>query len=160
MPDSYAPQFRAMVVEQVRSGQKVADVAASLELPEGTVYRWVRQDRIDRGELSGTSTAETTELREARRRIAELESELATVKRASALFAQGRVVRPKDLFGIVETLAKEGHGAKRVCRMLAVAPSGFFSWRTRAPSDRAIRRAWLTDLIIQVHSQSRRTYGW
>ena len=69
-------------------------------------------------------------------------------------------MRPKDLFGIVETLAKEGHGAKRVCRILAVAPSGFFSWRTNAPSDRAIRRAWLTDLIIEVHDKSRRTYGW
>ena len=51
MPYSYAPQFRAMVVEQVRSGRRVAEVAESLELAEGTVYRWVRQDRIDRGEL-------------------------------------------------------------------------------------------------------------
>ena len=160
MPYSYAPQFRAMVVEQVRSGRRVAEVAATLELAEGTVYRWVRQDRIDRGELAGTSTPETAELRAARRRIAELESELATVRRASDLFAEGRVVRPKDLFGIVETLAKEGHGAKRVCRILAVAPSGFFSWRTNAPSDRAIRRAWLTDLITEVHDKSRRTYGW
>ena len=95
MPYSYAPQFRAMVVEQVRSGRRVAEVAESLELAEGTVYRWVRQDRIDRGELAGTSTPETAELRAARPRIAELESELATVKRASDPVCRGAGGAPK-----------------------------------------------------------------
>lgn len=160
MPRSYASQFRAMVVNQVRGGRSVAEVAASLELAESTVFRWVRQDRIDRGELEGTSTAESAELRAANRRIAELESELATVRRASELFQKGPVVRPKDLFGLVETLATEGHGTKRVCRILGVAPSGFFRWRASPPSSRALRRAWLTDVIAEIHVRSRRTYGW
>jgi len=160
MPHAYASQFRVMVVEQVRSGKRVVDVASSVDVAEATVYRWVRQDRVDRGELAGTSTSETAELRAARRRIVELESELATVRRASELFAEGRVVRPKALFGIVETLAREGHGTKRVCRLLRVAPSGFFRWRSMPPSGRAIRRAWLTDVIREIHERSRRTYGW
>ncbi|HEX2282072.1 MAG TPA: IS3 family transposase, partial [Thermomicrobiales bacterium] len=160
MPRSYAAQFRAMVIEQVRSGRRVAEVAATLELPESTVFRWVRQDKIDRGELAGTSTAESAELRAAKRRIGELEAELATVKRATELFEKGRVVRPKDLFAIVETLASEGHGTKRVCRLLQVAPSGFFRWRLMPPSARAIRRAWLADVITEIHVLSRRTYGW
>jgi transposase len=50
MPNGYASQFRAMVVEQVRAGRRVVDVAASVEVPPSTVFRWVRQDRIDRGE--------------------------------------------------------------------------------------------------------------
>lgn len=95
MPRSYASQFRAMVVNQVRGGRSVAEVAASLELAESTVFRWVRQDRIDRGELEGTSTAESAELRAANRRIAELESELATVRRASELFQKGSGGAPK-----------------------------------------------------------------
>jgi putative transposase len=160
MPYSYAPQFRAMVVDQVRSGLRVAEVAASVDVAESTVYRWVRQDRIDRGEIAGTSTVDNAELRAAKRRIAELESELVVVKRASALFDEGRVVRPKAVFDIVETLAREGHGTKRVCRLLRVAPSGFFRWRAMPPSDRSIRRAWLTDVIVEIHDQSRRTYGW
>ena len=160
MPHAYASQFRAMVVEQARSGRSVAEVADAVDVPASTVFRWVRQDRIDRGELAGTSTVENAELRAARQRVAELEAELATVKRASEIFAEGRVVRPKALFGIVETLAREGHGAKRVCRLLRVAPSGFFRWRNKPPSDRAIRRVWLTDVIGQIHEQSRRTYGW
>jgi transposase-like protein len=160
MPHSYAPQFRAMVVDQVRSGLRVAEVAASVDVAEATVYRWVRQDRIDRGELAGTSSVDNAELRAAKRRIAELESELAVVKRASALFDEGRVVRPKAVFDIVETLAREGHGTKRVCRLLRVAPSGFFRWRAMPPSDRSIGRAWLADVIVEIHDQSRRTYGW
>ena len=126
MPRSYASQFRAMVVEQVRSGRRVAEVAATVDVPEATLYRWVRQERIDRGELAGASTRETAELRAARRRIAELESALAILKRASALFDEGKVVvRPKELFDIVEILVREGHGTKRVCRLLRIAPSGF-----------------------------------
>ena len=160
MPRSYAAHFRAMVIGQVRSGRPAAEVAASLDLPESTVFRWVRQDKIDRGELAGTSTAESAELGAAKRRIAELEAELATVKRATELFEKGRVVRPKDLFAIVETLAAEGHGTKRVCRLLAVAPSGFFRWRSMPPSARAVRRAWLADVITEIHIRSRRTYGW
>lgn len=160
MPHSYAPQFRAMVIDQVRSGRRVAEVAASVGVPEGTAYRWVRQDRIDRGEIAGTSSIENVELRAARHRIVELEAELATVKRASELFAEGRVVRPKALFAIVENLAREGHGTKRVCRLLRVAPSGFFRWRNQPPSPRAIRRAWLADVIAEIHERSRRTYGW
>ena len=126
MPRSYASQFRRMVTEQVRSGHRVADVARSVEVPEGTVFRWVRQDRIDRGEIPGTSSQESTELRAATRRITELEAELATVKRASKLFAEGRVVRPKVLCPSVETLVGEGHGAKRVCRILGVPFSTFY----------------------------------
>jgi putative transposase len=76
------------------------------------------------------------------------------------LFGEGRVVRPKALFGLVETLACEGHGAKRVCRLLQVAPSGFFRWRSAPPSNRAIRRAWLRDVIGEIHERSRRSYGW
>ncbi len=82
MPHSYAPQFRAMVVDQVRAGRPVAEVAAAVALGESTVYRWVRQERIDRGELVGTSTSDNAEIQAARRRIAELESELTIVKRA------------------------------------------------------------------------------
>ena len=45
------------------------------------------------------------------------------------------------------------------CRVLGVSESGFYAWRSRPPSTRAIRHVWLTDLIHQVHQQSRGTYG-
>jgi putative transposase len=42
---------------------------------------------------------------------------------------------------------------------LGVSESGFYAWRKRSPSPRAIRHAWLTDRIRQVHQASRGTYG-
>ncbi len=58
MPRSRVPEFRAMVVE-LRSRRPVAEVARDLKLSQSTVFRWVRQDRIDPGELAGTPSAES-----------------------------------------------------------------------------------------------------
>ena len=68
-------------------------VAAELGLAQATVYRWKAQDLIDRGVKPGLSTIEQGELAAARRRIQELETELALVAQAAALFEEG--VRPK-----------------------------------------------------------------
>jgi transposase len=93
MPRTYDPEFRRRVVELVRSGRPARVVAAELGLAEATVYRWKAQDLIDRGIKPGTSTSERGELAAARRRITELETELALVKQAAKLFEEG--VRPK-----------------------------------------------------------------
>lgn len=53
-----------------------------------------------------------------------LEAELAAVKRASELFCEDRVMRPKELFPIVEALGAEGHGLKASCRLLGVSRRG------------------------------------
>jgi transposase InsO family protein len=42
---------------------------------------------------------------------------------------------------------------------MGVSTSGYYEWKSRAPSARSIRNAWLTDLISQVHSASYGTYG-
>jgi putative transposase len=44
-------------------------------------------------------------------------------------------------------------------RVLAVSESGYYEWRGRAPSRRAVRHAWLTEQIQAVHQASRGTYG-
>ena len=43
--------------------------------------------------------------------------------------------------------------------MLAVSVSGYYAWLDRPPSARALRHAWLTEIIRQVHVDSRGTYG-
>ena len=115
-----------MVLAQVRAGRSVYDLAEGLEVSAATIFRWKKQDQIDAGDAVGLSSQDAAELRAARSRIAELEAELATVKRASELFAEGRVVRPKELFPVVEQLDVEGHGLKSACRVLQIASSEFF----------------------------------
>jgi transposase len=95
MPRSYAPEFRRQVVELVGGGRPVSVVAAEIGVSEATVYRWCRQDRIDRGEQPGLPSVERVELALARRRIQELETELEIVRKASALFGEGEL-RPKE----------------------------------------------------------------
>ena len=131
-----------------------------LEIHQSTLHRWKRQDRIDLGLVSGISTCVSAELKAARRRIRELEAELAAVKRASELFDENRVMRPKDLYPIMGALGAEGHGLKASCRLLGVSSAGFFHWRGRPLPARALRRVWITDAVIQVWQRSRRCYGW
>ena len=56
-------------------------------------------------------------------------------------------------------MAVEGLPVQMARRVLEVSESGYSAWRKRAPSARAIRQAWLTDLIREVHLASRGTYG-
>jgi hypothetical protein len=45
-----------------------------------------------------------------------------------------------------------------MCRVFGVNRTGLHNWERRAPSDRALSDAWLTDRIKQIHDQSRGVY--
>jgi transposase len=89
----YPPEFRRKVLDLIEAGRPVADVARDLGISAESIYTWRRQDRIDKGLQPGLTSAEKSELTAAKRRIAELEAELAIHRRASELL--GRVVSPK-----------------------------------------------------------------
>jgi len=95
MPKRYPSEFRRRVLDLVAAGRSVASVAEDLGVSAQTVYTWRRQDAVDRGEVPGLSSAEQAELRAARRRIAQLEDELAVIRRANELL-KAQVVSPKD----------------------------------------------------------------
>ena len=46
-----------------------------------------------------------------------------------------------------------------MCRVLDVNRTAFHNWERRAPSDRALTDAWLTEKIKQIHDASRGVYG-
>ncbi len=56
-------------------------------------------------------------------------------------------------------MATEGLPVKLACRVLKVSESGYYLRRSRPPSVRSVRHAWLTDLIRRAHFASRGTYG-
>ena len=56
-------------------------------------------------------------------------------------------------------MAGEGLPVEVACRVLDVSCSGFYAWRFRPPSARAVRHAWLTDVIREVHAASYGNYG-
>jgi transposase-like protein len=84
----YPPEFRRRVLDLLDAGRKVVDLARDLGISDQTIYTWRRQEKIDRGEIAGLSSAEREELAAAKRRIRELETELAIHRRASELLAE------------------------------------------------------------------------
>lgn len=56
-------------------------------------------------------------------------------------------------------MAGEQLPVRGACRILNVTESGYYAWRGRPPSARAIRHAWLTDAIREVHADSTGIYG-
>jgi transposase len=94
MPKRYPPEFRRKVLDLIAAGRPVATVAADLDISDQTIYTWRRQELIDTGQLPGLTSADNAELVAARRRIAELEAELAIHRRAAELLKDTSV--PKD----------------------------------------------------------------
>ena len=84
----YSPEFRQRVLTLIASGRKVDEVARDLGISDQTVYIWRRQERIDRGEEPGLRSIERAELTAAKRRITELEAELAVHRRATELLKE------------------------------------------------------------------------
>jgi len=54
---------------------------------------------------------------------------------------------------------KANHKISTMCRVLGVSRQGFYAWERRAPCDRALGDAWLTEKIRTVNVASRGTYG-
>lgn len=78
----YPPEFRRRAVELVEAGRRVADVAHDLDVSAQSIYEWRRQIRIDDGLDAGVTSAERAELTAAKKRIAQLETELAIAMKA------------------------------------------------------------------------------
>lgn len=54
---------------------------------------------------------------------------------------------------------KARHSVPVLCRVLRVSRSGFYAWRRREPSRRALEDARLGTLVVAAHTVGRGTYG-
>jgi transposase-like protein len=88
MPRRYPPEVRRQVLELARAGTRVKQLAMTFAISEATIYSWCKQDRIDRGELDGLSTDQAIELAAAKRRIRQLETELAVSRKVNEVFLE------------------------------------------------------------------------
>ena len=86
MPRRYSAEVRRQVVELARSGTAVAQLVETFRMSEATIYNWTKQEKIDRGEVDGQSTEQALELKAAKRRIRQLETELAVSRKVNQVF--------------------------------------------------------------------------
>ena len=94
MPRAYSAEFRRRAIALVKAGRSVAQVACDLEVTQAAIYNWIKQAKIDAGELPGRTTSESRELVRANRRTGERETEIEILRRAHVLLGS-QATRPK-----------------------------------------------------------------
>jgi putative transposase len=62
-------------------------------------------------------------------------------------------------YRIISAEKASGVPVSLACELLEVSRSGYYEWSTRAPSDRELSDAWLTEKIRAIHSENRGVYG-
>lgn len=60
---------------------------------------------------------------------------------------------------MISSLTGQGIDVQRACSMLGVSQSGYYAWKDRPPSERALRHLWLGGEISDIHEASAGTYG-
>lgn len=143
----YTDEFRRETADYIIStGRPITECCAELGLNSKTVNKWVQNRRR---ELAGgpDPKAEDRELREAKRRIREIEMENAFLKKSRGLLRQKPGVAACYRMMLAE---KAEFPVKMMARVLGVSRSGFYSWLSNgcpredwSAEREAVRRVWL-----------------
>jgi transposase len=96
MPKQYDAQMRAKAVRLVQEHrddyasewEAMKAIGARLGINAETIRKWVRQAEIDAGQAVGTTTAAAREIRELKRKNAELEQTVEILKAATSFFVR------------------------------------------------------------------------
>lgn len=94
MPKAFPPEFRRDMVAVARKGEApLSQIARDFGISESCLHRWLKMADVDDGVRPGTTSSESAELRELRKRNKLLEQENEILRRAAAFFA--REITPK-----------------------------------------------------------------
>ena len=94
MPKAFPVEFRRDVVAVARKGEApIAQVAKDFGISQSCLQRWLKLADIEDGNRPGATQQESVELREAKKRVRQLEQENEILRRAAAYFA--RDINPK-----------------------------------------------------------------
>ena len=94
----YPAAYKQQILELVRSGRPIAELAREFEPSEQTIYTWIKQDERDQGKHADTlSTHEREELQRLRKENRRLQQERDILAKAAAWFARETdVIPPKS----------------------------------------------------------------
>ena len=155
----YPEQFRREAVELAKkSGRPMREIAKDLGVTEQSLRNWVKQTEVDAGRAHGVSSEEKVELRRLRRENWILREEREILRKSRGLLRHRERADPVAAFWFIAA-EKANHKVATMCRVLGVSRAGFYAWERRAPCDRALSDAWLTERIRVIHKKSRGTYG-
>ena len=120
MPHRHPAEVRFQVIELAQSGTKVAQLAETFGMSDATIYNWLNRRGSTALRSPGLCTEEALDLAAAKRRIKQLETELAVSRKVKLGLPRGRPP-PKRLFPVIESLIGQGINVRHVCRVLGVS---------------------------------------
>jgi transposase len=96
VPNRHDPNIKAKAIRLVREHRgdypteyaAITSVAGRLGMTPETLRKWIRQAEVDEGKTPGTSTAESAQVRELKRKNRELEQTIEILKAATGFFAR------------------------------------------------------------------------
>lgn len=94
MPKPYPQEFRDDVVKVARrrpEGTTLEQIAHDFGIHPMTLSKWLRQAAVNDGDRPGATSVESTELRDAKKRIRLLEQENEVLRRAAAYLGQASI---------------------------------------------------------------------
>ncbi|MGP5055213.1 IS3 family transposase [Brachybacterium paraconglomeratum] len=152
MPAPYPQEFRDDVVQVARSredGVTIAQIAKDFGVHEMTLHKWIRQSDIDDGNRPGRSREESTELRDARKRIRLLEQENEVLRRAAAYLSQANL--PKRFYPLVSELAADGIPVAVSLRVLKLSRQPYYRWRNQQITNAELIEAYRANALLDAH---------
>ncbi len=84
-PLAYRRDIAALVLDQ---GRTIKDVCEEFDLKAPSVSNWVRQERVERGERQGLTSAERAQMAQMQREIKKLRQERDLLKKAMAFWVK------------------------------------------------------------------------
>jgi transposase len=92
MPKAFPKEFREDVIRVARQAEApVSQVAKDFGISESCLHRWLQQAGIEDGKRPGVIASESSELRDAKKRIRLLEQENEVLRRAAAYLSQANL---------------------------------------------------------------------
>jgi transposase len=92
VPRPHPQEFRDDVVAVARRGDApLAQVAKDFGISESCLRNWLRRADVDDGHRPGTTSQESAEIRELRRRLRLVEQENEVLRRAAAYLSQANL---------------------------------------------------------------------
>ncbi|MCL6625068.1 MAG: IS3 family transposase [Alicyclobacillus shizuokensis] len=158
MAQHYDKDFKTHVVRMVlEEGKSATQVARELDIPVKTVYGWIAKYK----ENPEHPFVGSGHLRPEDQRIRDMERELRELREENAIFKKSHSVlceRPEVKYRFIHEHRFEFR-VQKMCDVLGVSRSGYYTWLRRPVSGRAKRRRQLTRRIYQIFVRTRRLYG-
>nr|WP_148214192.1 IS3 family transposase [Denitrovibrio acetiphilus] len=151
----YTDEFKIEVVKQItEQGHKVNDVASRLDVNPSSIYNWIKKYGSDNSDykIQSDHQSEINRLKKELRRVTE---ERDILKKGRSVLCQRVPVRYAFIYE-----HRTDHAVTRLCSVMRVHPSGYYSWVKEPKSRRQKRDEHLMGLVKQYWIESGGVYGY